>query len=319
MTALNSLISAFGSNVVRRTDVANFIATSGIQAASVYKILNQFKVGHGTYQFTKEKSSVSSISAAFQTAPVEISDDEIADNISSRFQTLSLMTNASVKGINRSMIVSGPGGLGKSYTVVKAIESLPEERVITIKGFVRPTGLYHTLYNYRHKGCVVVFDDCDSIFSDETALNLLKAACDSSEKRRLMWLSARNLEVDGEELPSVFDFEGTVIFITNLDFDANIQKGSKLAPHFEAMISRSHYVDLGIKTKRDYIVRIKQVAPVMLKDMPQELADEIVNFIDVNQDKMRELSLRMVKKLADLVSVDRQNWKLIAKTTCMKV
>lgn len=319
MNALNSLISAFGSNVVRRTDIVNFIQTSGIQAASVYKILNQFKVGHGQYQFTEEKTSVSSIRAAFQAAPAEISDAEIADNISSRFQTLSLMTNASVKGINRSMIVSGPGGLGKSYTVVKAIEQLPEERVITLKGFVRPSGLYHTLYNYRHKGCVIVFDDCDSVFSDETALNLLKAACDSSEKRRLMWLSARSLEVDGEELPSAFDFHGTVIFITNIDFDAQIQKGSKLAPHFEAMISRSHYVDLGIKTKRDYIVRIKQVAPVMLRDMPQELADEIVNFIDVNQDKMRELSLRMVKKLADLVSVDKNNWKLIAKTTCMKV
>ena len=163
-----------------------------------------------------------------------------------------------------------------------------------------------------------MFDDADSIFSEETSLNLLKAACDSSEKRRLMWLSARTLEVDGEELPSAFDFEGTVIFITNIDFDSQIDKSSKLAPHFEAMISRSHYIDLGIKTKRDYLIRIKQVAPTMLRSMPDSMIEEIISFIEENQDKMRELSLRMVKKLADLISVDSKNWKLLASTTCMR-
>lgn len=320
MNTIDRLQSAFGSSNVRRTDIVRFIEQSGVKAASVYKILNDFKVGHGVYNFSKGQNTVMAFTSTPAASAVkEISDDEIADNISSRFQTLGLMTNASVRGINRSMIVSGPGGLGKSYTVFRAIQELPEERVVVIKGFVRPSGLFHTLYNYRHKGCVVVFDDADSIFSDETSLNLLKAACDSSEKRRLMWLSARTLEVDGEELPSAFDFEGTVIFITNICFDSQIEKGSKLAPHFEAMISRSHYIDLGIKTKRDYLIRIKQVAPTMLRDVPENTASDIIGFIEQNQDKMRELSLRMVKKLADLVMVDPQNWKLLAKTTCMRV
>lgn len=321
MDARQKLVNHFGSKIVSRADVVKFLDTGSVKAAEVYRILNAFKVGHGKYCFAQKSNVMSFVNTSTQVEePVitEMTDDDIAENISQRFQTLSLMTNASVRGINRSMIVSGPGGLGKSYTVEQAIKALPEERVVVIKGFVRPSGLFHTLYNYRHKGCVVVFDDADSIFSDETALNLLKAACDSSEKRRLMWLSARTLEVDGEELPSAFDFEGTVIFITNIDFDAHVEKGSKLAPHFEAMISRSHYVDLGIKTRRDYIVRIKQVAPMMLRDMPEAMTNDIVGFIEQNQDKMRELSLRMVKKLADLISVDPQNWKLLARTTCMR-
>jgi hypothetical protein len=38
-----------------------------------------------------------------------------------------------------------------------------------------------------------------------------------------------------------------------------IERGHKLAPHFTAMVSRSHYIDLAMKTNRDYLVRIRQV------------------------------------------------------------
>lgn len=161
----------------------------------------------------------------------------------------------------------------------------------------------------------------DSIFSDETSLNLLKAACDSSDARKIGWLSNSIMEDDaGEEIPKNFEFEGSIIFITNIDFAAQIEKGSKLAPHFEAMVSRSMYLDLSIKQKRDYIVRIKQVMNAGMMDemlLPDEKA-EIIEFMEANMDMMRELSLRMAKKLATLMLMDKKSWKELASMTCMK-
>lgn len=86
-------------------------------------------------------------------------------------------------------------------------------------------------------------------------------------------------------------------------------------------MSRSHYLDLAIKDRRDYIVRIKQVMRNgdMLNDvLSKDEKEDIISFIEDNAAKMRELSLRMVKKLADLMLMDRSGWKKLAKITCMK-
>ena len=126
---------------------------------------------------------------------------------------------------------------------------------------------------------------------------------------------------EGEKLPTSFEFEGSVIFITNLDFDRLIGAGHKLTPHLEALVSRSHYLDLAMKSRRHYLIRIKQVvAEGMLKDMGINGMDEtiLMSYIHTNADKLRELSLRMVVKLATLMKMSRSQWEKIAKTTCWK-
>jgi hypothetical protein len=69
-------------------------------------------------------------------------------------------------------------------------------------------------------------------------------------------------------------------------------------------------------------MRIKQVVndAGMLDrfDFDQIQKDEIVQFVVDNQDKLRELSLRMVLKLADLRKSFPKNWIAMSKTTCMK-
>jgi hypothetical protein len=75
-------------------------------------------------------------------------------------------------------------------------------------------------------------------------------------------------------------------------------------------------------TSREKILRIKQVVndAGMLDryDFDQCVKDEIVNFVVDNQEKLRELSLRMVLKLADLRKSFPKSWTAMAKTTCMK-
>ena len=251
---------------------------------------------------------------------------EIEAKLKDRFEALEVMAEATGKGINRSLIVSGPAGLGKSYTVEAKLQELESmgHSVTYIKGYVRPLALYKLLYETRHAKSVLVFDDSDSVFYDDVSMNLLKGACDSTDRRVLHWLSKsieKEEDEEGESIPEKFEFEGSVIFITNYDFDAMIASGNKLAPHFEALVSRSHYLDLAMKTKMDYIVRIKQVVRGgMLKSRGFNAAEEtmILEFIVNNMERLRELSLRMVVKISGLYKMDKKNWQKLASQTCMR-
>jgi hypothetical protein len=252
---------------------------------------------------------------------------QIEVKLKDRFDALEVMAEATGKGINRSLIVSGPAGLGKSYTVEQKMAQLERKgySVNYIKGYVRPLALYKLLYESRFCNSVLVFDDADSIFHDDVSMNLLKGACDSNDRRVLYYLSKsldNETDEDGESVPEKFEFEGSIIFITNYDFDNMINSGNKLAPHFEALVSRSHYLDLAMKTKMDYLVRIKQVVREgMLKSRGFDEVDSvlIMQFIESNMDSLRELSLRMVCKISSLYKMDKTNWQKLAKQTCFRV
>jgi hypothetical protein len=252
-------------------------------------------------------------------------DVQIWEKISDRFEVLEQLTKASMKGISRSLVVSGPAGLGKSFTVEKMLREWdPEEKKhIIIKGYVKATGLYKMLYQYRHKNNVIVFDDSDTIFNDETALNMLKAVCDTTERRQVSYLADYKMvdEDSANMIPNTFTFEGSVVFITNLDFHSLIDRGHKIACHLQALMSRSHYVDLAMKTRRDYIVRIRQVIKQgLLKNRVSELESaRVMKFIENNSDSLTELSLRVPIKISDLMRSSPNSWEKIAKVTMFKV
>ena len=175
------------------------------------------------------------------------SDEQIANRINERFDILDVLAQSCIVGDSRALIVSGPPGLGKSFNIEKALKDwdVGGDNLIIIKGYVRPTGLFKMLYKYREAGNIIVMDDADSIFFDPISLNILKAVCDTTEQRNVSWLSEARLNDDetGEPIPRSFDFDGSVIFLTNYDFDSMIAKGHKLAPHLQALVSRSQYVD----------------------------------------------------------------------------
>jgi hypothetical protein len=163
-----------------------------------------------------------------------------------------------------------------------------------------------------------VFDDCDSVFQDDVALNILKAALDSGKKRRICWNSDSAM-LRREGVPDSFDFKGSAIFITNLKFDH--LKSKKLQDHLEALQSRCHFLDLTLDTMRDKFLRIKQIFRQGQLfndyDFTPEQGDEILNFMDENKDRLREMSLRMALKIADLTKVSA-NWRALAENTVMK-
>ena len=275
--------------------------------------------------FRKTKNKTKSDIVEYHESIQIETDTEISQRISDRFEILEDLAIGSTSGEIRSLIVSGPAGLGKSYTIEKTLNQWDPNgtNYTIIKGYVRATGLYKTLFAHSAPGQVVVFDDADTIFFDDTSLNMLKAVCDSTENRTVSYLAESQLFDDGtaERLPKSFEFYGTIIFITNYDFDAMIEKGHKLAPHLLAMMSRSHYIDLSMKTKRDYMVRIHQVISKGLLDnvgLTRVAQQEVVSFIDANKDTLRELSIRVALKVASIRKLKEQKWEKIAKITCCR-
>lgn len=248
-------------------------------------------------------------------------DEQVIKRIRERFSILSEMTKAVKQGKIRAMIVSGPPGVGKSFGVeevlnrYKLIESLGgERRYEVIKGAMSPIGLYCKLYKTRYPGSVIVFDDCDSIFQDELSLNILKAALDSKPVRTINW-NTDSYKLRNEQVPDSFEFEASAVFITNMKF-GNVK--GKLKEHLQALESRCHYMDLTIDTDREKMLRIRQVVMDGMLDkysLSDEVKDQVVNFVDENKSKLRELSLRTVLKVADLAVAFPERWKAYAENT----
>lgn len=254
-------------------------------------------------------------------------DEQVMERIGERFAILDEMTAATVNGDVRAMIVVGPPGVGKSYGVEHELQKSGllddlagrRRKYEVVKGAMTPIGLYCKLYEYSDEGNVLVFDDCDSILLDDVSLNVLKAALDSSKKRTIHW-NADSAMLRREGVPSKFDFKGAVIFITNLKFD-NV-RSNKLKDHLEALMSRCHYLDLTIDTMRDKLLRIRQIAGTgqlfPAYGMSTEQENEILDFMVEKCHKLREISLRMAIKLADLRRMSETRWRSIAENTCMK-
>jgi hypothetical protein len=99
-------------------------------------------------------------------------------------------------------------------------------------------------------------------------------------------------------------------------------RSTKIKDHLDAIMSRCHYLDLTLDTTRDKIMRIKQIARdgglFDTKGLTKEQEVEIIDFMVEKKDRLREVSLRMAQKIADLRNMDTNRWKLLAESTCMK-
>lgn len=255
-------------------------------------------------------------------------DEEILERIGEKIEILKEMTQAVKNGYVKSLIVTGGPGVGKSHGVNEVLSKYDTLASIAgntklkkyeiVKGAISPLGLYCKLYEYSDEKSIVVFDDNDSAFGDEVSLNILKAALDSNSTRSIHWNSdSRKLRTEG--IPNSFEFKGGCIFITNVNFN-NI-RSKKLKDHISALESRSHFLDLTIRTEREKMLHIKNTIKNGLLDhfaFEDYDVDEIVDFIDANRKQLRELSLRTVIKVAELKKFTPRTWRRIAEQTVLK-
>jgi len=277
----------------------------------------------------KEKAEIKTLAQEPVKKILTETDEQIMDRLAMRFDILEDMTRAVKKGDVRSMIVTGPPGVGKSFGVEKVLSKHDVfadvandsklKKYEVVKGAMSAIGLYKKLYEFSDKKNILVFDDCDSVLLDDLSLNILKAALDSGKKRMIHWnTDSRLLRQEG--VPNSFEFKGGAIFITNIKFDH--VKSKKLRDHLEALESRCHYLDLTIDTQREKLLRIKQVirdaGMLDAYELEDEAKQEVVEFINANAERMRELSLRMVLKVADIRVSMPERWKAVVEVTCMR-
>ena len=248
---------------------------------------------------------------------------QIDARIKKTFSALTRVTSGIIQGHLRSAIVSGAAGCGKTYTLEKELSAAARAGTInyqTIKGSMSPIGLYKTLFECQREGSVLLIDDCDSVFEDLDALNLLKAALDTGYTRMVHWNKESHI-LAGEGLERQFEFDGAAMFVTNIDFAHEVNRESKMSPHYAALLDRSIYVDLGIHSKREVLVRIGQViyTPEFLANnkIAKAEAKEMLLWLEKNLTKLRSVSIRTILQLASLVKTDG-HWKELAEVVMLK-
>ena len=217
--------------------------------------------------------------------------------INQKFDILNNLTSMVVNDFTPSLVITGQGGLGKTHSVTKTIENneLSEDQFIFFKGYSTARGLYNALYD--NNGKLIVFDDCDSILEDKVAINILKSALDSYDKRTLTWMAKMS---KNDEYPQQFDFTGRIIFISNKS--KNSIDG--------AILSRSLTVDLTMSSD-EKIERMSFVLDRILPEYELEVKQEALEFLSENKtnDNINFRTLIMISKIRKAFS---HNWKEMA-------
>jgi hypothetical protein len=272
------------------------------------KTVKRSKKEHMDYVVRKAEGSTSDAVVA----------QESRFSINERFGFVSDMVTMLANGAQASVVVTGPGGLGKSFTVnqtltangfkdVSTLEDFAVGAVIktnkafrVIKGYSTPKGLYRTLYENRDG--VIVFDDCDSVLKDPVSLNLLKGALDSYSRRIISWRA----DIKDEDLPTTFEFKGRIVFISNL---ASTQID-------QAIITRSMAVDLSM-TRKQKIERMRHLlnSGEFMPEFDKVTKNEAMSLIDKLQDKVKELSLRTLIQVTKIRKSAGSNWSNLAEYT----
>jgi uncharacterized protein YihD (DUF1040 family) len=135
------------------------------------------------------------------------------------FTNLRNLTKMVGKGLQPSLVVTGMAGMGKTHIVKETLSELglrESFEFVHFKGRATAAGLYITLYENSDK--IVVLDDCDSVFKDDDAVNILKGALDSYDTRKISYITSRELKDSYQNpVPRQFEFTGRVIFISNIE------------------------------------------------------------------------------------------------------
>jgi hypothetical protein len=278
-------------------------------------------------------------------------DEKVKSRIAERFDTMNYLVQSAAEGHINGVIISGPPGVGKSWGVENSLmnvlyepdvmkrlnfvpsypgETLPpvdnekfqeqfDLRYKFISGKVSPTGLYDMLWKASDERSVLVFDDCDGILQEEVTLGLLKKAMDISGKDRVLTWSSPY--ANRMEAPSRFVFKGTIIIITNINFDKLANKRENaLTEHLEALMSRTYYLDLTMHSLRDKYLwiehqcRDKDVLEKLGLATPQ--VKEVMDYFTQNILNLREVSIRSVEKIGKLCLL-HGNWARVCDLTLL--
>jgi len=223
-------------------------------------------------------------------------------DVNKRFEFLEQLSEMVVNDQTPSLIVTGEGGLGKTFTVNQAVNKIigneedVRREVEIIKGYSTARGLFNNLYDHNNK--LIIFDDCDSVLDNKVSVDLLKGALDSYEKRILTWSAQMK---PNSEYPQKFEFTGRIIFISNKNRDKIDQ----------SILSRCMVIDVSM-TPIEKIERMQKVLEFVCPEVSLEEKQESLNLIDKYKDDIKDLNFRTLIKVSKIKKSFPDSWKELA-------
>ena len=261
-------------------------------------------------------ASLAGTKVDFEGTAKKAAERDAKFGINTRFEFVEKLVNMVSAGVQPSAVITGEGGLGKTYTVTKTLEKngfkdisdlgefqvgavVARSKVFTmVKGYSTAKGLYRTLF--ENNKSVIVFDDCDAVLKDPVALNLLKGALDSYGKRIISW----NADMRDDDLPRSFNFEGRVIFISNMSQDSIDQ----------AIRSRSMLIDLTMNADQK-IERMETISKSaeFLPEYDTKVKTDALDLIRSLKDEAKEISLRTLISVCKIRASNPKDYKDLAE------
>ena len=225
------------------------------------------------------------------------------------FKNIERLTKMVGRGLQPSLVITGGAGMGKTHIVKSTLEEMGLKEsydFVHFKGRATAAGLFVTLYENNDK--IIVLDDCDSVFKDDDAVNILKGALDSYDTRKISYISTKSLKDEfGSEVPRHFEFSGRIIFISNIN-------QSKLD---EAIRSRSFVADVDL-TNDQMFERIEQLMEKMESRVPSAAKAQALELMkELDKEYEIEINLRSFIKAARICAMGFENPKmLVAEQIC---
>jgi DNA polymerase III delta prime subunit len=261
------------------------------------------------------KARLSEMSGTIADAQKAFEEKSERFDINTRFGFVEKLVTMVASGVQPSAVITGEGGLGKTYTVTKTLEAhgykdisdladfevgsvIKTRKCFTfVKGYSTAKGLYRTLF--ENNKSIIVFDDCDAVLKDPVALNLLKGALDSYGKRIISW----NADMRDDDIPKSFNFEGRVIFISNMSQDKIDQ----------AIRSRSMMIDLSMTTNQK-IDRMEHISKSeeFLPEYDKSVKADALALIRAIKDDCKEISLRTLIAVSKVRASNPTDYKDLA-------
>jgi hypothetical protein len=240
--------------------------------------------------------------------------------ISERFSVMYKLAVTAIEGSTRGLVISGAPGVGKSHTIKALLYQAKERNKINftyVHGKMTPISLYKLLYKFKGENDVILLDDTDSVYEDEDSMNLLKAALDTGDTRKISWLSETAALGDIEP---EFEYKGSMIFITNKDLQGEAlldRKGA--AVHYRAIMDRAVYLDLKLHSREDVVAWISHMTRkhgiLIQKGLTKGQQEEVVAWVEKHYTQIPAVSLRLLGKIAGYVLTFPTEWEMMARVT----
>lgn len=239
---------------------------------------------------------------SFMESLEQIEKDKTSDIIEKIFFIPKQYAKMVAQKFSNGLILFGEGGLGKTYSVLRAFKEEGVDFCIC-SGYTTPLQLYTYLYENRTRH--ILLDDVAGLLDNKISLDILKCALYSPKGVRKVSYNSSSAKL---EVPSDFIFEGTITILVN-----EMRHNQDL----KAVADRVLYHELKLNYQQVISV-LFELAKQNYKDMSREERFVVATWIKDNTTiATKNLNLRFLFKCFEFYRYDKNKWEDLAKESIL--